>query len=422
MSKNEDAWKVLFEKHSILDQIERTGNCVITSEQINKYRESRLMTKFDHQANLPEIFRKNSLSILPISRGSYTIGRYETYTKQKFDRNIKTEEFDFPVEIESINPTNIFSESAAISSAYLSGMIDTIAHEQTFPTVSGKMSSSKFSFQINGLDERLIHNISIDNSQCEIDGAFEGRESLVLVEAKNVASEDFITRQLYFPYRLWCDKVSKKVIPVYLCYSNDVFYFFVYKFENYSDYNSIRLIEQRNFSFTPEKITIPDIEHILQGIHVVEEPDEPFPQADKFERVVDLLSLLNFESLNGPFITENYDFDPRQTNYYTSAGKYLGLIAGSSEEYSLSKHGAQIMRMSHKAKYLALAKTILAHKVFADTCRVYLSSGRRPKKEDVVEIMKSAHLRNLASDSTFLRRARTILSWVDWVIRLAEPN
>lgn len=59
----------------------------------------------------------------------------------------------------------------------------------------------------------------------------------------------------------------------------------------------------------------------------MEEPKLPFPQADSFERVINLCELLKqkgFISKND--ITQNYDFDYRQTNYYSSAARYLGLI------------------------------------------------------------------------------------------------
>jgi len=69
-TKNEIAWRQLFEKYNILEEIKQYGAFEITSEQINEFREARLMTKFDYRKNLPEIFKRNKLSILPITRGS----------------------------------------------------------------------------------------------------------------------------------------------------------------------------------------------------------------------------------------------------------------------------------------------------------------------------------------------------------------
>ena len=70
MGKNDTAWEGLFEKYRILDKIEREGQYIITADEIRKFREPRLMTKFDHKINLPAIFQNNGLSILPIKEAS----------------------------------------------------------------------------------------------------------------------------------------------------------------------------------------------------------------------------------------------------------------------------------------------------------------------------------------------------------------
>ncbi|WP_287521897.1 type II restriction enzyme [Okeania sp. SIO2C2] len=73
MTKNDVAWEKLFEKYQILEEVNKNGLFKIEASQINQERESRLMAKFDHVVNLPEIFKENCLSILPISRSQYII-------------------------------------------------------------------------------------------------------------------------------------------------------------------------------------------------------------------------------------------------------------------------------------------------------------------------------------------------------------
>ena len=79
VSLNEAAWRVLFERHKILEHIEKNRVCYISANQIKKEREPRLMTKFDHTINLPPIFAKNGLSILPVTRGDYAIAHFDAY-------------------------------------------------------------------------------------------------------------------------------------------------------------------------------------------------------------------------------------------------------------------------------------------------------------------------------------------------------
>lgn len=106
MTKNDIAWEKLFHHFDIVNKVNQNLLFEITSAEINKIgnQEARLMTKFDHQNNLPRLFRENNLSILPNSRGSYLIGRFKTHHKIKYDDIIKPIKKSFPNEIESISP------------------------------------------------------------------------------------------------------------------------------------------------------------------------------------------------------------------------------------------------------------------------------------------------------------------------------
>ena len=121
---NDRAWETLFETHKILEEVARNGCFERKVAQINKQRESRLMAKFDHFVNLPDIFRENHLSILPISRSKYVIGKFDTHLKVKYDSEIEVIPFEFPSGIESIDYTNLYSEIAALHCAFNIGTID----------------------------------------------------------------------------------------------------------------------------------------------------------------------------------------------------------------------------------------------------------------------------------------------------------
>ena len=97
-SKNDIAWEKIFEKHKILSTILKEGPIQISAKKINEFREARLMTKFDHKSQLPNLFAANKLSILPTYRGGYVIGEFETfYEFNKDDVKVSSIEFDIPV-------------------------------------------------------------------------------------------------------------------------------------------------------------------------------------------------------------------------------------------------------------------------------------------------------------------------------------
>ena len=224
-TKNDIAWEKLFAEYNILAEIRQIGVFRISATQINKLREARLMTKFDHRVNLPQIFRDNGLSILPDSRGTYLIGCFDAYQDVLPGSSTEPIEFQFPVGIETIDRANLYSEVSALLCAYNSGMIADIIGEAVYLTIMGRMSTSRFSYQIRDRMTSQWHTIDVDSAQCEIDGGFEGETKLVLIEAKNYTVDDFLIRQLYYPYRLWQAKTNKEVIPIFMTYSNDVFTF-----------------------------------------------------------------------------------------------------------------------------------------------------------------------------------------------------
>ena len=81
MTKINSYWNNIFEKYKILEQIDKDGKFEISSSQINEFKEARLMTKFDNASQLPQIFKENELSILPITRGNYIIAPMDIFYK-----------------------------------------------------------------------------------------------------------------------------------------------------------------------------------------------------------------------------------------------------------------------------------------------------------------------------------------------------
>lgn len=422
-SKNDIAWEQIFEKHKILDKIKSKGCTSISSVDINKYREARLMTKFDHRSQLPKLFIDNNLSILPTSRGTYDIGTFETFCNFNKEE-VEITPINFPTFLESIDYRDITSEATAINCAFVSKILHNFTNENNLlPTVSGRMSSSLFDFKINS--GKGLYNVKVGNSQIEIDGGYEGDNSLSLIEAKNYISDDFLIRQLYYPYRLWNNKITKQVRPIFLTYSNGIFHLREYEFIDSALYNSIRLVQHKKYAVQEGAINLEAIQIILDSIKVVKEPELPFPQADSFERVINLCELLKQRGfLSKEEITQNYDFDSRQTDYYSNAAKYLGLIENAQENGQigcvLTKVGLRIFSLSIVERQLEFVKLILSHGAFKDTLNLYFDKGNAPSNDGVIEIMKKSKLYNIDSEQTYKRRASTIISWTNWILELIE--
>jgi len=285
------------------------------------------------------------------------------------------------------------------------------------------MSSLAFDFNINS--KKSLLNVNVNNSQIEIDGGYEGIESLNLIEAKNSISKDFLIRQVFYPYKLWENKITKKVRPLFLTYSNGIFHFREYMFEDPTHYNSLKLIREKKYAIRDGAINIELIQKTLNQVKIVKEPTIPFPQADSFERVINLCELLNENKvLNREYITDNYDFNVRQTNYYTDAGRYLGLIDKKQESgeiiYFLTESGQNLFNLSIIDRQQKFIELILSHLVFNKALNFYFKKSEAPNKDEIVEIMKESDLYNVESESTYKRRSSTISSWINWILDQVE--
>lgn len=418
-SLNDVAWERLFEKYDIFNQVETNGLFQISATQIKEFREPRLMAKFDHTINLPEIFAKNKLAILPVTRGDYVISHFDAY--HKFEANaIPITKVSLPAYIQSLDYNNVSSEAIALNCAVAAGIVsEFLEDDDLIATVSGRMGSGPFSFNIMNTALGTPCTIGVNNSQIEIDAAYEGIRSLGLFEAKRDLSKDFLVRQLYYPYRVWENRIAKSVRPIFLVYSNGVYRLYEYMFQDPQNYNSIILVKQKNYSIEDTTITISDIQSVLSSVKNIVEPEIPFPQADSFERMINLCELLNEQDLSRNDVTERYAFNARQTNYYTDAARYLGLLEKRNDStipcYTLSDKGRRILHLNFKQRQLAYCDCILSHKAFGDTLRMYLQTGNMPLTSDIVEIMKKTNLYNIGSESTFERRSSTIRGWLNWI-------
>lgn len=441
-TKNDIAWKKLFDDYRILEQIKEKGWLVLNSASINVEREARLMTKFDHSFQLPLLFKKEHLSILPISRGEYIIAPMKTFCQFYHNDKLGVTEISLPANLESLDYNNITSEAMAINCAYVSGIISDFTNETgLLPTVSGRMGSQCFGFSIAVSKEHNdfpFLNIHVSHSQIEIDGGYEGEHSLILIEAKNTISSDFLIRQLYYPYRLWNDRINKKVRPLFLTYTNGVYYLREYEFEDVNHYNSIRLIKEKKYKIKdkiPTVIDIHTIKELMNRVEIIAEPTTiPFPQADSFERIINLCEILNSrkdKTISREELSTNYEFiqketfQLRQVDYYTNAAIYLGLVYKSKEErkaifYALTESGERLFDLSLRERQLRFAELILSHSVFNQALKLYFETHKKLEKENIVPIMKECNLSNIDKESTFRRRASSIIAWVNWIVSLIE--
>lgn len=413
-----ELWNNIFADLNILEEIQKYGSFKISADQIRLYKEPRLMAKFDYSKQLPKIFKDNNLGILPIKNGEYIIGKFslfEDLSTTKYDDN-EIEKVELPNFIETIDPDNIYSESNALNVALLSGMFDATFKDHFFETIQGKMRTNTFSFDISS--DTIKNQITVNGAAMEIDGGYESKSKIILVEAKNYLPEDFIIRQLYYPYRHWKDKVLKQIIPVFFAYENGIYNLFVYTFDDLYNYNSLRLdfIKRFMISSKDSEIIKKDIYKNIELVDELPQTDVPLPQADSFSKVICTLGLISNDIKTANDIAKELNFDNRQGKYYIDALRYLNLVQKGDNfgEYELVPQSFLLMNLELKKRNEILINQILQHKPFYDAYKYYLETGQLPSKNIIKEIIEK-YVKDI-SEETINRRSSTIRGWIQWII------
>lgn len=428
-NKPDTAWENILSKYDIPAHVRENGLFEIEAAQIKEFREPRLMAKWDSSEVLPGPLKREKLNILPLSRQSYAISNFQLY--QPFPDSPKDSELIYvPTKAyETIDFDHLDSESNAINAMCITGILDNFLGTEigeTVETFNGRMGAGSFSFNVDLVDGGK-EQVCVNNPQLEIDGGFENDDSVIIMEAKNVPHPDFHVRQLYFPYRLWLNKVRKPIRLIFSQYVDSIYHIFEYKFEDPYDYSSIKLLKQRNYTFQSSAITWDDLREIWNTVSPVTDDNQdeagvPFPQADRMTNVITLMQRLNqVSSMDAMQIADYMEFAPRQSNYYSSAGEYLGLFERMSNgKIKLSDMGKKIMKKNVRERRLSIVGSMFRHEIFHALFGRMCETGSIPSKNEVCEYMERFNV--CEKKTTMGRRASTVIGWLKWIASFIDAD
>ncbi len=426
-TKNDIAWDLLFKNHPILDKIKRDGVYEVSSKVFNEecMREARLMASIDSSKKIPSILDKNNLFILPYkTRGKYVIGHFDAFKNISY-AEIKEERIATERVFDTLNPFNLKKESSMILTAHNYGILSSIASGQELVMTNfGRESTSGFEFTIDNLSDKTNpYHLSVESSQLEMDGVFESDDYVINIEAKKSQRLDFLTRQLYYPYRLLYEQTEKEILNVFMTYSADgCLYTHVYSVRDPLNYNSFELVSATKHHLL-KGISINQISEKVHGSTIVtDEKDHIFPQANSIQKVFDTLSIIQ----DAPGITDSdiaYQMAvaDRQGSYYGNACEYLGLVrrtGGRPIQNYLTCAGEDFLRSDLITRKLRMIELISRHKIFNHFLLEYLDSGP-PVKEDIARWIFDNNPK-INKWKTAERRASTVKGWIDWVLDTAD--
>lgn len=247
---NNDSWLKIFKDYDILHHDFNVSSFRITNKQIKAscqefkqtgQKEVRILCKQDSRKDRPQIFIDNDLFLLPVKNGIYEIVKGEGYIDIPeiiSEPEIYKSKLDFKLETSEIGN----SEMQHVDFAYASSLIRTFMEDESLVlTIRGRKYTPEFSFNVG--DQKIVTK----SVQTEVDAGFEGKDKIVLIEAKNSKTKNTIIRQLFYPFKQWKLYTSKEVYLLFFEKRGRTYYIWQYGFYDENNYNSIHLIKSKKY-------------------------------------------------------------------------------------------------------------------------------------------------------------------------------
>lgn len=247
MTTKDEIWEKIGQDINIRNHNFQKKPLQITAAQIKessqdfRIKEPRILCKHDSRESRPKIFQELGLFILPIKNGIYVIVKGEGYVnipEINSEPEVHKSILDFVLETSKVGN----SEMQHLDFAYASSIIRTFTNDPSLVlTIRGRKYTPEFSFKVSN------YEISTKSVQTEVDAGYEGKDSIVLVEAKNSSTNNEIIRQLYYPYRKWEEETSKKVTTLFFEKRGTNFNLWQFDFTDRYNYNSIKFTKSARF-------------------------------------------------------------------------------------------------------------------------------------------------------------------------------
>lgn len=246
-----EPWDAIFDEYGIGGHDFDSEPFFITADQIKSAcqdfkktaeKEVRILCKQDTRGLRPRVFREGGLFLLPVKNGKYAIIKGDGYVDiPSIESPVLDYQSDFPFKLETTTVGD--SEMQHLDRAYALSLIRNFMEDNSLVlTIRGRKYTPEFSFRASGF------RLTARSVQTEVDGGYEGKDRVVLVEAKNSNARNTIIRQIYYPFRQWQERVKKPVTTLFFQKTaNDEYHIWNFGFEDENDYDSIRLLKSARY-------------------------------------------------------------------------------------------------------------------------------------------------------------------------------
>jgi hypothetical protein len=390
---------------------------VLTKSDIESVtgNELRLMAKMDSSQDVPLALRRHGYFILPIKNGEYVLVRgngFHVLEKLPEPPSVFRPQLDFDLMTLSVGN----GEMQHLDYCYNIGLFEKFAGIKGLrQTIRGRKRTPSFEFSVGKLGPICVQS----GVQVEVDSGCESRDDIILIEAKVGEPQDFIVRQLFYPYQQWRKEVpQKRIRPWFFCSyeiaGRRLYKFWEYKFENEKQYQSLALQKGESFFLEPQRARLTVEELLRTHVSKLDKKSWDVPQADSFWRVAEMPLLIAQGINNSTSVAAHYEFDPRQSSYYRQAAEYLGLVyMDKANTYCLTDLGQEFVSRSADERRQLLAGMLAGFPPMRSVLELSAKAGEDGIGREEIAALLARH--STIGKSTPKRRAATLLAWLHWL-------
>lgn len=402
-SKFHQAWDKIFQEKQ-LDTTRKVHFISAAEIKAISGEEPRLMTKYDTQKALPPILAKHGYFILPLSRREYALVRGKGYHAFEPQQEVKNHHSRLPFSLVTMHRNS--SEMQYLDYCHLSGLVEKVINKgPLYQSIRGREGSGDFSFSVGNIP------LQVKGAQIEIDGGFEGENCIVLFEAKTKQSDNFLIRQLYYPFkRFEALHTGKEIIPVFFTYNpqDETYNFWVYRVRQAALYGSLELVRQASYRIvTEDHLTVKDI--LPQATE--DAYTDQIPQANDVSKIIETVFEVHKGQGTISELARHFGFQERQAYYYQQAAEALGFIRHQDGNSGLTAKGQQLVTLRSEKRNLFMAQTLNGFSLFKQGLRVLEERGTLTKQD----LQQAVSRTGKVSGSTTDRRADSLYAWFKWV-------
>ncbi len=381
----------------------------MTAREIKEFTdrtEPRILAKMDEEEDLPELFRRHGVFVLPVDRRTYAIVRGQGHHRpEPMDRVRPTiHEATLPISLMEMAEKGPLSEGHYLEHAYNTGLLERFFDvKPLYGLFAGRTTTPSFLFSVGTVQ------LQVKGAQMELDQAYVDGGQIFIAEAKIGVPRSFIIRQLYYPFRSFKLAEPGRVVRILLfAYEKGTksYYLWEYGFTDTLSYESIELVKAARFTLLTKPL------HPEQ-FAVASDLTDAIPQADDLRKVMELTVQVGLGSTDSRTVAAHFQFTTRQSFYYRQAAEMLGLVDLNKNRYSLTSEGKKFFSLVAPERNRMMTELLLRHPIMQEVFKQLLSHPDRPvSRRNVAEIISQ---RSKLTGTTLTRRAQTILSWFRWV-------